>query len=186
MVSRLRHWPLTPLAPWINNKMCRAKTPQSFFKYENMAKTFRMYTRCGFTFFFSFFPRSHFFILWSRCVGTGSQTYYSRVCVREKWMIASFSSCGCDKGLCDVTWLWLLGYQGFCFDSISMLTRSHHLASHTLAAFWLLCDSKARPSFLPSLDCTLMAFRSFCLSFFLLSFARLVSLVIFHPTYYYS
>lgn len=124
-----------------------------------------MYTRCGFTFFF-FFPRSHFFILWSRYVGTGSQTYYSRVCLREKWMIASFSSCGCDKVLCDVHWLWLLGYQGFCFDSISMLTRSHHLASHTLAAFWLLCDSNARPSFLPSPDCTLIIFKSFF--FFLL------------------
>lgn len=127
-----------------------------------------MYTRCGFTFFF--FPRSHFFILWSRCVGTGSQTYYSWVCLREKWMIASFSSCGCDKVLCDVLWLWLLGYQGFCFDSISMLTRSHHLASHTLTACWLLCDSKARPSFLPSFTgLHFDNFQKFLSFFFLLS-----------------
>lgn len=116
--------------------------------------------------FFFFFPRSHFFILRSRYVGTGSHTYYSWVSLREKWMIASFSSCGCDKVPSDVTWLWLLGYQGFCFDSISLLTRSHHLVSHTLKPFWLLCDSTARSYFLPLLDCTLIIF-SFCLFLFL-------------------
>lgn len=127
-----------------------------------MAKIVRMCTYCGLTFFL-FFPRSHFF---SRYLGTGSHKYYSWVSLREKWMIASFLVVGVRKSLCDVTWLQLLCYQGFCFDSISMLTRSHHLASHTLTAFWLLCKSTASPSFLPLLDCTLIIF-SLCL--FLLS-----------------
>lgn len=144
---------------------CAVHTRLILFKYEQMAKTVRMCTYCGWTFFL-FFPRSHFFILRSRYLGTGSHKYYSWVSLREKWMIASFLVVGVRKSLCDVTWLQLLCYQGFCFDSISMLTRWHHLASHTLTAFWLLCKSTASPSFLPLLDCTLIIF-SLCL--FLLS-----------------
>lgn len=119
--------------------------------------------------FFLIFPRSNFFICWSRYVGTGSHMCYSWVCLREKWMIASFSSCGCDQVPCDVTWLWHLGYQGFCFDFISMLTRSHHLASHTLTALWRLTVWLNGSSFLPSLDCALIIFISQCLFLLYLS-----------------
>lgn len=131
-----------------------------------MAKTPRMYTCSGLTFFLFFFPRSRFFILRSRCVGTGSHKYYSWVCLREKWMIASFLVVGVIKSLVMSLGFNFEAIKVFCFDSISMLTYSHHLASHTLTTFWLLCDSTASPSFLPLLDCTLIIF-SFCL--FLLS-----------------
>lgn len=116
---------------------------------------------------FFFFPRSHFFILRSRYVGTGSNTYYSWVSLREKWMIASFSSCGCDKVPCDVTWLWL----GLTFRLSRVLFWLHIFADpftpsvlsrSLLSGCCWLHDS----SFLPLLDCTLIIF-SFCL--FLLS-----------------
>lgn len=146
--SLLLSWLLTLLALWKQqNVQCIHSL--IFLRYETMAKTLRMYNCCGLTFFFSFFTRSRFFILRSCYVGTGSHVLFLAL---TTWEVNDciFSSCGCDKVPCDVTWLWLFDYPGFCFDSISMLTRSHHLASHTLTAFWLLCDSIARPSFLPS------------------------------------
>lgn len=106
---------------------------------------------------------SHFFIFWSRWVGTGSQMYYSQVCQREKRVIASKKRCACggwDKGTCNVAPTWLLDHQGlcfvwFCFDLLSALPGSHHLStvlqwkfSHLNFSVWLLCDSVACSSFL--------------------------------------
>lgn len=119
-----------------------------------------------------FFLWSHFFIFWSRWVGTGSQTYYSQVCQCEKWVIASFFPLvGGIKAFVKVCGFNFLALQVFVLlglNSISVLTYSHRLSTvlrekfpHISFSVWLFVWLSGL-LFLPLYDYSLIMARSFC------------------------